>query len=272
MDNFVFSRGKLTDFLACQRRFQLRYLQHIPWPSVPLDAETEAQVERGRQFHQLIERHFLGLPIHVEDKTVRFWWTQFQKHAPSFPEGDFLPELTLTVPIGGHVLTGRFDLLVLGRGANGRYHAHIYDWKTGQAQPESRLREDWQTRLYLAMLAESGNALHEKLNTDKSELLSSDNIADSIAITYWYVTEPDTPRTIHYSTQWHTQNWADITHLITQITQHPEIWPLTDDWAQCRYCAYQSFCERQETAAMPPSLPDEEPDLFPDWQLEPEHP
>ena len=29
------SRGRIETFRACQRRFQLRYLEQLPWPSLP---------------------------------------------------------------------------------------------------------------------------------------------------------------------------------------------------------------------------------------------
>lgn len=58
----VFSRYKLLTFLACRRRFQLRYLVQQPWPDAPQADEWRLASERGLAFHKLLERHFLGLP------------------------------------------------------------------------------------------------------------------------------------------------------------------------------------------------------------------
>jgi CRISPR/Cas system-associated exonuclease Cas4 (RecB family) len=129
------------------------------------------------------------------------------------------------------VLNGRFDLLVLSSNT-----AHIFDWKTGQPRSEADLRHDWQTRLYLAMLAEGSAALGQTLQPEQ------------IAITYWYVNEPAAPRTIRYNQAWHTQNWADIQTVVSQINAAlaENNWPLTEEWAHCRHCAYQSYCGRQE--------------------------
>ena len=62
MENLLtLSQFKLVTFLACQRRFQLRYLQHLPWPATPLPKHVEERMQQGQDFHQLLERHFLGL-------------------------------------------------------------------------------------------------------------------------------------------------------------------------------------------------------------------
>ena len=240
-ESLVLSRTKFATFLACQRRFQLRYLRQLPWPDAPLSEQAEQVQGRGQQFHQLLERHFLGLPVELNeigDSVVRSWWLAFQSSGLQLPHGRSLPELSLTIPVDGHLLNGRFDLLI----ANNQ-QAHIFDWKTGKPQPESRLRYDWQTRLYLALVAESGQALGAKFAPEQ------------IAITYWYVSEPDKSRTIHYSQTWHEQNWAEIQQLVGQIETQLKLdeWPLTDDWGECRVCAYQAYCGRQEagTAELP---------------------
>ena len=54
------------------------------------------------------------------------------------------------------------------------------------------------------MLAEAYYAIeNEKLNLLRVA-------SGSIEITYWYVQEAETLRTIRYSSQWHKQNWTDI--------------------------------------------------------------
>ncbi len=264
-ETLLLSRYKLDTFLTCQRRFHLRFRRRLPWPNRPL-ADHWAEVrERGEQFHRLLERHFLGLPVvaeAIQDVEVRRWWSLFQSNV-KLPDGKAYPERSLTVPIGEHVLNGRFDLLILSPN-----NAHIFDWKTGQPHSEANLRRDWQTRLYLAMLAESGQALGQ-------QALSP----DQIAITYWYVNDPAAPRTIRYSQSWHTQNWADIQEIIAQIDNQlaQDDWPLTDDLSSCRQCAYRAYCGRQEAShqnareTIAEEEPEEEagePDLF----LEPESP
>ncbi len=261
------SRTKFSTFLACQRRFELRYLQQLAWPQAPLLPEAILLQERGQQFHQLVERHFLGLAIEpgeINDVRLRNWWLAFQGNNPvtnlqsPISNLQLMPELSLTIPVGEHLLNGRFDLL-----ATTETQAHIFDWKTGKAQPDYVLRDDWQTRLYLAMIAGSGDALGAPFAPEQ------------IAITYWYVSEPDAPRTIQYDAEWHVRNWAEIELLVDAIDQsaNQQSWPLTEDREQCRLCAYQAFCGRYqgETAV---SLLDEDAELEEtiNWHLEPETP
>lgn len=270
LPTLLLSRASLADFLACQRRFQLRALRQLPWPALPLDEGTAEAIARGQQFHRLLERHFLGLPTDPAgnaDPQVQAWQHAFQRRPPALPPGRRLPEHRLTLPIGNHLLHGRFDLLIAGETAQGQPYAHIYDWKTGKARRESRLREDWQTRLYLALLAEGGGALWRD---------GRPPTPDHITLTYWYATEPDSPRTIAYSDGWHRQNWADIQAIVAQIeaAQVADEWPLTADLEECRRCAYQVVCGRQSAgpANLPP--PDEAEELDePDFlDLEPHTP
>ena len=254
-ETLLLSRYKLETFLTCRRRFHLRFRRRLPWPDRPLDSHWATMRERGEQFHRLLERHFLGLPATaetVQDVAVRRWWSLFQSRV-KLPEGEAHPERSLTVPIGEHVLTGRFDLLITDG-----HNAHIFDWKTGKPQNEADLRHEWQTRLYLALLAESGSALGQALQPDRS------------AITYWYVDDPAAPRTIRYNQAWHAQNWADIQATVAQIDDAlaQATWPLTDDWSRCRRCAYQTYCGRQEAGAAIVDEPDELADEA-DLSLEP---
>lgn len=231
----------LATFEVCPRRFQLRYLKRLPWPSSPLDRGQSQAVERGRQFHRLIERHFLGLPVQTEaigDDVVGEWWKRFLHSELIIPNGKRWPEHRLTVPIGDNFLTGRFDLLVLGE-EDGRPFARLFDWKTSRPRMAAALKAEWQTRLYLALIAESGQAL-----ATSGQPLT----ADRISLTYWYAGEPDQPRVINYSEDEHRQNWAQIQTLVEGIKafETDEFWPLTEDWNRCRACMYQTFCGRQE--------------------------
>ncbi len=147
-------RDRIRSFLLCQRQFELRTIVRLPWPDLPLEAETEQAVAQGRAFHQLLERHFLGMDVSPTPGPETSWWQAFQAHPPALPEsGRRLPEVRLTVPIGGHLLLARFDLLVVGTSAESTPFVHIFDWKTSRARSSAELRNDWQTRLYLAMVA-----------------------------------------------------------------------------------------------------------------------
>lgn len=234
----TFSRYKLNTFLACQRRFQLRYGEDLPWPVAPQLPHQAEALAQGEQFHRLLERHFLGLPTDAAalPSPLREWWQTWQGHAPALPPGRTLPEFRLTVPIGQHLLLGRFDLLILGENS-----AHIYDWKT-ERRPRSAaaLRDDLQTRLYLALVAEGTKGIKP---------LQQPIHPEQIHLTYWFVEAPEASVTFTYSPAEHQQNWAELTALVAQIESQmadPTPWPLTPDLNECARCAYQLFCARPQ--------------------------
>lgn len=269
MDETVtLSRRKLETFTTCQRRFQLRYLKRVPWPVPPAGQQVEEALLRAQLFHQLLERHFLGFDVNedtIEDGLLRSWWLDFKGSGLLLPEGQRFPEIGLTIPAGEHLLRGRFDLLIVG-GQSEKAQAHVFDWKTGQARSIVELKGDWQTRLYLALLAEGGKAFTGDGHAIQPE---------EIAITYWYVNEPDMPRTIRYSTAWHAQNWAEIEGLLGEMSRRrgEPTWPLTEDWSFCRPCAYQAYCERQQAGRAEEELTDDETTAIDrDLQLEPQLP
>ena len=256
----IFSRPRLMAFLTCQRRFQLRYVAQLPWPAAPQSQSQQEATYRGQLFHQLLERHFLGLnePEKADIPQLRQWWATFERHGPSLPAGTRLPEISLTVPVGRHLLTGRFDLLVLAEG-----EAHIFDWKTeARPRPEWALRSDWQTILYLALLVEGGVALQNR-----------PILPDQVRLTYWFANDPAASVTIDYGPGQHQANWRQITDLIAQIDRqisNDQAWPMTDDWAECGRCAFQLYCGRQ-IIAPPAGEPTESDDPLPDF-LEPPRP
>ena len=266
------SQYKLANFLACQRRFQLRSLRRLPWPASPLPERTEQVLQQGQDFHQLLERHFLGLHISlasIEDGRIQQWWRAFQTHSPVQhlpPNTRFLPETGLTVPLGNHLLYGRFDLLVTGEDDEGRPFAHVFDWKTGRPIAAADLQLRWQTRLYLALLAEGGGAFWPQAVPLAPE---------QIRLTYWFVQEPEAPITIGYSTAEHATNWNELQQIATQLDEAfaADIWPLTEDWNHCRECAYQIYCGRQGVGTAVPELDEaEEPDTPNEQLLTPELP
>jgi hypothetical protein len=238
----ILSRPRLAAFRTCRRRFQLQVVTPVPWPRPPLPPADEARFTRGRQFHQLLHAHFSGMVIDerdIETPQLREWWREFLRaplpvHQPGAAR--LLPELTLTVPVGRHLLHGRFDLLMLGTTADGNPFAHIFDWKTSRPRPQADLQNDEQTRLYLALLAESRAAL-------------APLAPEQIRITYWYPAAPQEPRTIRYSAAAHAANWAalqaEVRAIDSQLT-HTDNWPLTEDWQACRTCPFQPLCGRQE--------------------------
>ncbi len=137
----------------------------MPWPANPLPERTEQVLQQEQAFHQLLERHFLGLkisPAAIEDGRIQQWWRAFQTHNPVQtlpPNARFLPETGLTVPLGNHLLYGRFDLLAIGEDEQNQPFAHVFDWKTGRPiAAMAKTQSHWQTHPLQALLAEEGSA------------------------------------------------------------------------------------------------------------------
>ena len=269
MTALTLTQSHFYTFRACPRRFYLRYLARVPWPEAPLGVAQEEAYERGHRFHRRVERHFLGLPIDdaVEaDPTLNNWWTTFRTQGPGLPAGRRFVEAGLTVPIGRHFLTGRFDLLIVGADESGRPAAHVFDWKTGDPRPLARLRAAWQTRVYLAVLAQGGAALAPEM----AEAFAPDRLS----FTYWYAAEPDRPRVIAYDAAAHRRNWAELEGLAAEIDRlmaagTADAWPLTDDLAECRRCAYQALTGRLSAGEAVLEAPDEDEPPLDEW-LEPQ--
>ena len=240
-------------FLACQRRFQLRYVRQMPWPQKPLSATIAKAFEQGEIFHRLLEQHFRGLPVELPadaDADVAGWWRTFERSASEIPMGEYHPEMTLTVPVGGHFLFGRFDLLILTPD-----HAYIYDWKTERnPRPAAVLRDDWQTKLYLAMVTEGASAVGRSYAPEQ------------VSITYWFAREPEKSVTLGYTKAQHSEVWAELEALAERLDRRmvaPDaVWPLTDDWDECGRCGYRAYCDRM--GAKPVELNEEE--LALEWE------
>lgn len=233
-ETLILSQHKLKDFLSCQRRFQLRYLERLPWPVEPAFGRNQETRQLGQQFHQIFHRYFLGLSIAEDlagDPLLRQWWQVFQNKGPEIPSGRLFPELSLTMPVGRHLLTGRFDLLVLGE-----ERIQVFDWKTDARRPARvELQETLQTRIYLALAAEARPAMRQ------------DGNPRPISLTYWYVNDPEEAIVFNYSQDQHNENWTYLQDIVADLDQMLTLggeWPLTDDLDRCGRCAYQVFCGR----------------------------
>lgn len=250
----------LETFVACRRQFQLRYREHFPWPARPQDEEQQLAVQRGLQFDQMVQRYFLGLPVAPPgaDPLLAGWWQQFRSSGPPLPPGLRLPELTITVPLGAHLLSGRLDLLILNEEG-----AHIFDWKTGRLPDEETLRASWLTWLYPALVVAAGPALHPT-----AEPLLPENVS----LTFWSAAIPGKPLRLAYDATIHERVWQQLQSVAAEIgalDREQAIWPLTRDLSICSACRYRVLCGRQYVPAQPgasriaedPPIYDLEPDL-----------
>jgi hypothetical protein len=225
-ETLTFSFSRLATYLACQRRFQLRYLDKLAWPVPTSDPDREEPILLGQAFHQMMHRHFLGLSVadQLEAKpALRLWWERFVSSGPTLPAGKRLPEITVTAPLlGGHVLTGRFDLVIIDQDK-----MHLFDWKSDRKiLTRSDLKNDLQSRVYLALAAEGASALGREVKPEQ------------IALTYWNVNDPEHAILIGYNQAEHDRNWRFLVELAGRIERQGHF-PLTEDLNECRRCLFQ---------------------------------
>ena len=171
------SQGQLNLLERCPRQFQHTYLDLFGSPTT---AEQQARQAWGSRFHLLMQQRELGLPIESlvrEDLQLQHWMNAFATAAPEIlnnlePNTNNIfreSEHYRTLQVQDYLLSVIYDLLI----ADDR-QAQIFDWKTNPKLPKkSQLEKNWQTRLYLYVLAET-----------------SDYLPEQLSMTYWYVSSP----------------------------------------------------------------------------------
>lgn len=204
------SQGHLNLLETCPPKFQQVYLEQLS--SLPSPEQQEKQIW-GSRFHFLMQQRELGLPIEPllqEDEELKHSLIALIHAAPeTFLSESSLRERSIwreaehcrTLSFGNYLLTVIYDLLI----ADGE-KAKILDWKTYlQPQNKTKLATNWQTRLYLYVLAETLEYLPKQ-----------------ISMTYWFIKLPTKPKslTFAYSQAQHQKTKQDLTLLLTEL----------DDW------------------------------------------
>ncbi|MEA3350200.1 MAG: PD-(D/E)XK nuclease family protein [Chloroflexota bacterium] len=250
--NFQFSQSSLQDFVDCQRRFQLRYIQRLVWPAVKAEPalENELYLQRGAQFHQIAHQHLLGIPAEkldrmaAEDQKLSQWWRNFIDNGPDLSDYAQHPETTLSAPMGDDRLVAKYDLIAIKSP-----QAVIYDWKTARKRPKRKwLVDKLQTRVYAYLLVRAGAQLNAGQPIE----------ADEVEMVYWFSEFPDQPARFPYSAEQFAKDEAYLSGLIAETKNlGDEDAPRTDDEWRCKYCLYRSLCNRGKQAG-----PLDEMDLF----------
>ncbi len=247
------TQGHLTLLATCPRKFQHLVLDQLGTPDA---IEQQARLLQGARFHQLLQQWWLQLPIAPllqSDAQMQGWFQSFEQVAPQIldPATAQQPESDRSLSLAGYLLTVRYDLLMLGT-----HHAKILDWKTYPRPQATRwLEQNWQTRLYPFILAETSNYAPEQ-----------------IAIVYWFfqadVTET-TPShlTLTYDRTKHAATRQDLTRLLTQLTTWLEQYQAGVPFPQvgweaaaCAHCSFAARCDR----AIAPAAADP-PTASPNW-------
>ncbi|MCS6812534.1 MAG: PD-(D/E)XK nuclease family protein [Cyanobacteria bacterium] len=247
------SQGYLNLLSLCPRKFQYSYLEHL---EAPVSPDQQARIAWGNQFHLLMQQQELGLsiaPLLTEYPQLQTAINTVLHHIRDVSDDptttlstrDAEHCRTLLTSIAGYdyVFTVIYDLVILQP-----HHAYILDWKTyPQPQQADRLANNWQTRLYPYVLAETTAYAPEQ-----------------ITMTYWFVSSAQnaqpTSLTFPYSTTQHHQTRQTLTELLTQLTawlqqfQHGiELPQVPESFGLCSSCPYAIRCQRHlsQQAAIP---------------------
>ena len=152
------------------------------------------------------------------------------------------PELTLTAPLGEHLLMAQYDLIV--KQADGNFL--IVDWKTGKPAKRARLAERMQTLVYLYVLSQAGAWLNDNQPIPP----------ERIRMVYWFATDGSQ---LEFAANAETmlRDETRLATLLTSIANEYE-WALTQNERTCRFCVYRSLCERGVEAGALDELDDDE--------------
>lgn len=204
---FRLSQAHLNLLQVCPPKFKQSYLTQVS--SLP-NPDTEEKQTWGSRFHLLMQQRELGLPIEPlleEDTELGKSLKALIQVAPELlinnKNQKRAAEHSRTLSYGNYLLTVIYDLLIAEE-----KQAKIIDWKT-YPKPEEKeklakkLAKNWQTRLYLYVLAET-----------------SDYLPEQISMTYWFVKLPQKPQshTFFYNQEQHQEIKQDLTDLLNQLT------------------------------------------------------
>ncbi|WP_051352937.1 PD-(D/E)XK nuclease family protein [Picosynechococcus sp. NKBG15041c] len=197
---FYLSQAHLERFQRCPPDFQAVYLEQLVAPSDPSSLENQ---QWGTKFHQAMQQLQLGLPLeHVTtEPKLRQALTALLQAEPQLlhpPHQQTAAEYRRTLTIGNFLLTIICDWIAFGENT-----LQIYDWKTyRQPKHSSYLKNHWQTKLYLYVMAATTNYLPEQLT-----------------MTYWFVAPEERPQslTFSYDQAWHQQIENELTETLQQL-------------------------------------------------------
>jgi hypothetical protein len=231
------SQGQLNILENCPRKFQHIYLDQL---GIHIDPAQQERLNWGSRFHLLMQQRELGLPVELlveEDQELQHWVTALVDAAKDVltPKSETFREAEhcRTLNFKGYILTVIYDLLIEDQNS-----AQILDWKTyPEPKDRQKLANDWQTRLYSFVLAET-----------------SDYQPEQITMSYWFVKSQPHPQSLKfpYNTAQHEQTRKDLTNLLNQLTQwlvgyedsgiaFPQI-PVSAD--KCSACTLAFRCQR----------------------------
>ncbi|WP_310484133.1 PD-(D/E)XK nuclease family protein [Chamaesiphon sp. VAR_48_metabat_403] len=238
------SQRHLKILETCPRQFEYTFCDRLTMP-ISLDRQSKTQL--GSDFHLLMHQRELGLPIEpilARSPQLNTWMDAMLQAAPELFNPDTQAwrqsEHVRTLETDDYLFTAIYDLLILGADT-----AQIIDWKT---YPLPRYKKDldreWQTRLYLYILAETSNY-----------------VAKQMTFTYWFIQSNPIPKSvkIDYTLKQHRQTKLDLDELLAKLTNWLEAYhtkqehfpQVSASTGLCQRCNFAIRCDRLQLDAAP---------------------
>jgi hypothetical protein len=257
MNFWYLSQQHLTLLATCPRKFQHIFLEQL---TSPVDPQQQALNRWGSRLHKILQQREKQLPIDKILPADPAMARSVEALLATVPELDDTSPPTCqlrqaehqrVLPWGNFLFTAIYDLLIFKEN-----EAKIIDWKTSFApQQTQRLKNRWQTKLYLFLLAETTSYQPEQ-----------------ISMTYWFVgkqpnASPETslsPESVvfAYNATWHEQIRQQLTTLLDQLTQWWQAYQQQDrDFPQvdreagwCDRCQFAQRCQRNISNHLSPDI------------------
>lgn len=256
-ENFIFTQTNLQDYVDCDRRFELRYIERVRYPAPQAEPMLlqEQRMRMGDRFHRFVHQYLIGIPADnirrmIDDEAMLNWWDQFIAWGmPDIPAWR-LPERVLSVPLGDYRLLAKFDMLAYEPGGQ----IVVADWKTTRKLPPQKwLADRLQTRVYRYVAV-----------TGAEQLYGGPVPPEQVTMLYWFAETGDQVR-LNYDRAQYDADAEYLTGLVSRMSAQQQF-PLTDDLKHCKYCTYRGLCDRGVRAGdvdeIEEDIGDMEPDAF----------
>lgn len=233
LNEMFFSQNSLEIFSKCRLRFKKRYVDGLLWQNHEISENNHA--EKGRLFHLLAYRYFMGLDDSFADEKneysdIKVWQKRLKDYILINPNNTYYPEFELKLEQGNMRLQAKYDLIMV----DAENRAVIYDWKVQEKQIKPKTAEQaFQTRVYMYLLAKVGDIINGKPIKP-----------DNITMVYWQANHPANPVKIEYSQEFFKKDEEFLKEEIKKILNcnFDSSKLKTKDEKVCRFCEFCSIC------------------------------
>jgi hypothetical protein len=196
-----------------------------------------------------MQQRELGLPIEpilARSPKLDGWMKAITTTAPELfqidPQMWRESEQVRMLAIDDYLFTVIYDLVILQPD-----RADIIDWKTYPLPKYKKdLDREWQTRLYLYVLAETSAYLPK-----------------NISFTYWFIQSTPQPKSVRisYTSSQHRQTQTDLLELLSKLTNWLDAYQTKGEpfpqvpasTGSCQYCNFAPRCGREQQQESAPS-------------------